>query len=109
MARTPDTLHGKSFADYITFVNNIVSLQNDSFYNKLKGGVKCNGTETVKLNIIYYLLTKYKGTEGLECIYNLRPFTGLISNYYTTEDKLNDYTYLETITNYLQKRHKQCK
>lgn len=112
MAITPDKLHGKSFEDYMLFVDNVVSLQNDVFYSKLSAGVECSGIETAKLNIIQYLLKKYQdnviSTEALDCIYNLRPFTGLISEDYTTNDALNEYTYLQTFTNYLQKNYKQC-
>jgi hypothetical protein len=108
MAITPEKLHGKSFEDFMAFVDNVTVLQNDVFYSKLIAGVECSGTETAKLNIINYLLTKYKDTEGLDCIYNLRPFLGLISEDYTDNAKLNDYTYLETFTNYLQKNYKQC-
>jgi len=112
MAITPDKLHGKSFEDYMLFVDNVVSLQNDVFYSKLSAGVECSGIETAKLNIIQYLLKKYQdnviSTEALDCIYNLRPFTGLISDDYTTNDALNEYTYLQTFTNYLQKNYKQC-
>lgn len=112
MAATPDKLHGKSFEDYMLFVDNVVSLQNDVFYSKLSAGVECSGIETAKLNIIQYLLKKYQdnviSTEALDCIYNLRPFTGLVSEDYTTNDALNEYTYLQTFTNYLQKNYKQC-
>lgn len=112
MAITPDKLHGKSFEDYMLFVDNVVSLQNDVFYSKLSAGVECSGIETAKLNIIQYLLKKYQdnviSTEALDCIYNLRPFTGLISEDYTTNAALNEYTYLQTFTNYLQKNYKQC-
>ncbi len=108
MAITPEKLHGKSFEDFMAFVDNVTVLQNDVFYSKLIAGVECSGTETAKLNIINYLLTKYKGTEALDCVYNLRPFLGLISEDYTDNAKLNDYTYLETFTNYLQKNYKQC-
>jgi hypothetical protein len=108
MAITPEKLHGKSFEDFMAFVDNVTVLQNDVFYSKLIAGVECSGTETAKLNIINYLLTKYKDTEALDCVYNLRPFLGLISEDYTDNDKLNDYTYLETFTNYLQKNYKQC-
>lgn len=112
MAITPDKLHGKSFEDYMLFVDNVVSLQNDVFYSKLSAGVECSGIETAKLNIIHYLLKKYQdnviSTEALDCIYNLRPFTGLISEDYTTNAALNTYTYLQTFTNYLQKNYKQC-
>lgn len=111
MAATPDKLHGKSFEDYMLFVDNVVSLQNDVFYSKLSAGVECSGIETAKLNIIQYLLKKYEtvlSVEALDCIYNLRPFTGLVSEDYTTNAALNTYTYLETFTNYLQKNYKQC-
>jgi hypothetical protein len=112
MAITPEKLHGKSFIDYMKFVDNVTSLQNDVFYSKLIAGVKCSGTETAKLNIIHYLLNKYRNTEGsedvLECIYNNRPFLGLTDADYTTENTLNEYTYLETFTHYLQKHYKQC-
>lgn len=111
MAATPDKLHGKSFEDYMLFVDNVVSLQNDVFYSKLSAGVECSGIETAKLNIIQYLLKKYQtllSVEALDCIYNLRPFTGLVSEDYTTNAALNTYTYLETFTNYLQKNYKQC-
>lgn len=106
MARTPETLHGKSFEDYIKFLNNVVITQNNTFNSKLKGGVNCNSTETSKLNIIYYLLTKYSGTEGLDCIYNLRPFTRVFSIHYTTENALNTSTYLEDLSSYVQKHYK---
>jgi len=108
MAITPEKLHGKSFEDFMAFVDNVTVLQNDVFYSKLIAGVECSGTETAKLNIINYLLTKYKDAEALDCVYNLRPFLGLISEDYTDNAKLNDYTYLETFTNYLQKNYKQC-
>ena len=108
---TPEKLHGKLFADYMSFVDNVVSTQFDVFYSKLTAGLECNGTETAKLAIIHYLLHKYDtqvNVEELSCIYNHRPFLGLVDADYTTEDALNTYTYLETFTNYLQKNYKQC-
>ncbi len=112
MAITPEKLHGKSFEDFMTFVDNVTILQNDVFYSKLTAGVECSGTETAKLNVIHYLLNRYRNTEGsedvLECIYNNRPFLGLVDADYTTENALNTFTYLETFTNYLQKNYKQC-
>jgi hypothetical protein len=112
MAHTPEKLHGKLFADYMSFIDNVVNTQFDVFYSKLIAGIDCSGTETAKLAIIHYLLNKYsnveENVEALDCIYNHRPFLGLVDADYTTEDALNTYTYLETFTNYLQKNYKQC-
>jgi hypothetical protein len=103
MGQIPEFLHGKPFNEYMSKKDECIGNLGDSYYDKLIGGVECNPVELSKTVIIRYLLSKYNPItgEGLDCIYNQRPFAGVNDDNYNTEDKLNDTTHLQIFTSYL--------
>jgi hypothetical protein len=103
MGQIPEFLHGKPFDEYMSKKDECIGNLGDSYYDKLIGGVECNPVELSKTVIIKYLLSKYNPItgEGLDCIYNQRPFVGVNDDNYNTEDKLNDTTHLQIFTSYL--------
>jgi hypothetical protein len=103
MGQIPEFLHGKPFNEYMSKKDECIGNLGDSYYDKLIGGVECNPVELSKTVIIRYLLSKYNPItgEGLDCIYNQRPFIGVNDPDYNTEDKLNDTTHLQIFTSYL--------
>ncbi len=103
MGQIPEILYGKPFTNYISKKDECIGSNGDSYYDKLIGGVECNPVELSKTVIIKYLLSKYDPVtgEGLDCIYNQRPFTGVHDPNYTPETKINDTTHLQIFTSYL--------
>ena len=103
MGQIPEFLHGKPFNEYMSKKDECISNLGNSYYSKLIGGVECNPVELSKTVIIKYLLSKYDSItgEGLDCIYNQRPFIGVNDPDYNTENKLNDTTHLQIFTSYL--------
>jgi hypothetical protein len=103
MGQIPEFLHGKPFNEYMSKKDECIGNLGNSYYDKLVGGVECNPVELSKAVIIKYLLSKYNliTGEGLDCIYNQRPFIGVNDANYNTEDKLNDTTHLQIFTSYL--------
>ena len=103
MGQIPSTLYGNPFDTYVSSKYDCIGNNGDSYYDKLIGGVDCNPVELSKTIIIQYLLSKYDPVtgEGLDCIYNQRPFVGVDDDNYNTEDKLNDNNYLQLFTGYL--------
>jgi hypothetical protein len=103
MGQIPEFLHGKPFNEYMSKKDECIGNLGDSYYDKLIGGVECNPIELSKAVIIKYLLSKYDpvSSEGLDCIYNQKPFTGVTDLDYNSESKLNDNTHLQIFTSYL--------
>jgi hypothetical protein len=103
MGQIPSTLYGNPFNTYVSSKYDCIGNSGDSYYDKLIGGVDCNPVELSKTVIIQYLLSKYNPStgEGLDCIYNQRPFAGVNDPNYNTEDQLNDTNYLQLFTSYL--------
>ena len=103
MGKIPEFLHGKPFNEYMSKKDECIGNLGDSYYDKLIGGVECNPIELSKAVIIKYLLSKYDPvlSEGLDCIYNQKPFTGVTDLDYNSENKLNDNTHLQIFTSYL--------
>ena len=103
MGQIPSTLYGKPFDQYMSKKDECIGNNGDSYYDKLIGGVECNPVELSKTVIIKYLLSKYDPVtgEGLDCIYNRRPFVGVDDPNYNVEDQLNDSNYLQLFTGYL--------
>lgn len=103
MGQIPSTLYGRPFDQYMSKKDECVGNSGDSYYDKLIGGVECNPVELSKTVIIKYLLSRYNPVtgEGLDCIYNQRPFVGIDDPNYNAEDQLNDSNYLQIFTSYL--------
>ena len=103
MGQIPSTLYGRPFDQYMSKKDECIGNSGDSYYDKLVGGVECNPVELSKTVIIKYLLSKYDPItgEGLDCIYNQRPFVGVNDDNYNAEDQLNDTTHLQMFTSYL--------
>lgn len=103
MGQIPSTLYGIPFTDYVNAKYDCIGNNGDSYYDKLVGGVECNPVELSKTVIIQYLLSKYNPVtgEGLDCIYNQRPFVGVDDPNYNAEDQLNGSNYLQLFTGYL--------
>lgn len=103
MGQIPSTLYGTPFTEYVNAKYDCIGSSGNSYYNKLIGGVECNPVELSKTVIIQYLLSKYNPVtgEGLDCIYNQRPFVGVDDPNYNAEDQLNDSNYLQLFTGYL--------
>lgn len=103
MGQIPSTLYGTPFTDYVSTKYDCIGNNGDSYYDKLVGGVECNPVELSKTIIIQYLLSKYNPEtgEGLDCIYNQRPFVGVDDPDYNAEDQTNDSNYLQLFTGYL--------
>jgi hypothetical protein len=103
MGQIPSTLHGNPFDTYVSSKYDCIGNNGDSYYDKLVGGVECNPVELSKTIIIQYLLSKYDPStgEGLDCIYNQRPFAGVDDDNYNTEDQLNTNNYLQLFTGFL--------
>jgi hypothetical protein len=103
MGQIPSTLYGNPFDTYVSSKYDCIGNNGDSYYDKLIGGVDCNPVELSKTVIIQYLLSKYDPStgEGLDCIYNQRPFVGVDDPNYNTEDQLNTTNYLQLFTGYL--------
>ncbi len=103
MGQIPELIHGKPFDQYMSKKDECIGNLGDSYYDKLIGGVECNPVELSKVVIIKYLLSKYDPVtgEGLDCIYNQKPFLGVNDPNYTSENQLNDNTYLQVFTSYL--------
>ena len=103
MGQIPSTLYGNPFDTYVSSKYDCIGNNGDSYYDKLIGGVECNPVELSKTIIIQYLLSKYNPVtgEGLDCIYNQRPFAGVDDDNYNTEDQLNTTNYLQIFTGYL--------
>lgn len=103
MGQIPSTLYGNPFDTYVSSKYNCIGNSGDSYYDKLIGGVDCNPVELSKTVIIQYLLSKYDPItgEGLDCIYNQRPFVGVDDPNYNTEDQLNTNNYLQLFTGFL--------
>lgn len=103
MGQIPSTLYGIPFTDYVSAKYDCIGSSGNSYYDKLIGGVECNPVELSKTVIIQYLLSKYNLVtgEGLDCIYNQRPFAGIDDPNYNAEDQLNDSNYLQLFTGYL--------
>ena len=103
MGQIPSTLYGNPFDTYVSSKYDCIGNNGDSYYDKLIGGVECNPVELSKTVIIQYLLSKYNPVtgEGLDCIYNQRPFAGVDDDNYNTEDQLNDNNYLQLFTGFL--------
>lgn len=103
MGQIPSTLYGIPFTDYVSAKYDCIGSSGDSYYDKLIGGVECNPVELSKTVIIQYLLSRYNPVtgEGLDCIYNQRPFAGVDDPNYNAEDQLSDSNYLQLFTGYL--------
>jgi hypothetical protein len=103
MGQIPSTLYGTPFEDYVSAKYDCIGSSGDSYYDKLVGGVECNPVELSKTVIIQYLLSKYDPIteEGLDCIYNQRPFVGVDDPDYNAEDQTNDSNYLQLFTGFL--------
>jgi len=103
MGQIPELLYGRPFNQYTSKKDECIGTLGDSYYNKLVGGVECDPVEISKVVIIKYLLSKYNPItgEGLDCIYNQRPFVGVNDADYNAEDQLNDTTHLQMFTSYL--------
>jgi hypothetical protein len=103
MGQIPSTLYGNPFNTYVSSKYDCIGNSGDSYYDKLIGGVECNPVELSKTVIIEYLLSKYDliTKEGLDCIYNQRPFAGVEDTNYSTVNQLNDTNYLQLFTGYL--------
>jgi hypothetical protein len=103
MGQIPSTLYGNPFNTYVSSKYDCIGNNGDSYYDKLIGGVDCNPVELSKTVIIQYLLSKYDPStgEGLDCIYNQRPFAGVDDDNYNTEDQLNATNYLQLFTGFL--------
>jgi hypothetical protein len=103
MGQIPSTLYGNPFDTYVSSKYDCIGNNGDSYYDKLIGGVDCNPVELSKTVIIQYLLSKYDPVtgEGLDCIYNQRPFVGVDDDNYNTEDQLNTNNYLQLFTGFL--------
>jgi hypothetical protein len=103
MGQIPSTLYGNPFNTYVSSKYDCIGNSGDSYYDKLIGGVECNPVELSKTVIIEYLLSKYNliTKEGLDCIYNQRPFAGVEDTNYSTVNQLNDTNYLQLFTGYL--------
>lgn len=103
MGQIPELLYGRPFDQYMSKKDECIGNLGDSYYNKLVGGVECNPVEISKVVIIKYLLSKYNPVtgEGLDCIYNQRPFIGVSDPNYNSNDQLNSTTHLQMFTAYL--------
>ena len=103
MGQIPSTLYGTPFTEYVSAKYDCIGSSGDSYYDKLVGGVECNPVELSKTVIIQYLLSRYNPVtgEGLDCIYNQRPFVGVDDPDYNAEDQLNDSNYLQLFTGFL--------
>ncbi len=103
MGQIPSTLYGNPFDTYVSSKYDCIGNSGNSYYDKLIGGVECNPVELSKTVIIQYLLSKYDPStgEGLDCIYNQRPFAGVDDDNYNTEDQLNTTNYLQLFTSFL--------
>lgn len=103
MGQIPSTLYGNPFDTYVSSKYDCIGNNGDSYYDKLIGGIECNPVELSKTIIIQYLLSKYNPVtgEGLDCIYNQRPFAGVDDDNYNTEDQLNTTNYFQIFTGYL--------
>lgn len=103
MGQIPSTLYGTPFEDYVSAKYDCIGNNGDSYYDKLIGGVECNPVELSKTVIIQYLLSKYDPIteEGLDCIYNQRPFVGVDDPDYNAEEQTNDSNYLQLFTGFL--------
>lgn len=103
MGQIPSTLYGTPFTDYVSAKYDCIDSSGDSYYDKLVGGVECNPVELSKTVIIQYLLSRYNLVtgEGLDCIYNQRPFVGVDDPNYNAEDQLSDSNYLQLFTGFL--------
>jgi hypothetical protein len=103
MGQIPSTLYGTPFTDYVSAKYDCIGSSGDSYYDKLVGGVECNPVELSKTVIIQYLLSRYNPVtgEGLDCIYNQRPFVGVDDPNYNAEDQLSDSNYLQLFTGFL--------
>ena len=103
MGQIPSTLYGNPFDTYVSSKYDCIGNNGDSYYDKLVGGVECNPVELSKTVIIQYLLSKYDPStgEGLDCIYNQRPFVGVDDPNYNAEDQLNTNNYLQLFTGFL--------
>lgn len=103
MGQIPSTLYGTPFTEYVNAKYDCIGNNGDSYYDKLIGGVECNPVELSKTVIIQYLLSKYDPItgEGLDCIYNQRPFVGVDDPNYNAEEQTNAFNYLQLFTGYL--------